>query len=575
MTDVHIEAGTLLANYDDRTISGLLLPYGEVGNTDLGRFSAARGTVKIPADPVIVGLNTDHTRENSVGRAATLTDTAAGIVASFAVARTPEGDAALADAADPNGKRHKLSAEVSNIVLKAGALVSGRLFGAALVGKGAFPSATLLAADAGDPADLALFTEHENDAAAAAAAASNEPIVTVDESSESFTAADGSMMTRTTTVTTTVDGPSTTIETVEKITEPEPNTEDTEMNGNPAVRPASTLTARHPVTGAATSPATLTARSAAPTGLSFLDLTRKLGRAKATGDASLFAAIATEAGGAESLFAALSDVTTSGAGAAINQIPQWLGELWSGRAFQRRVIPLIGSGPLTALKVAGWRWTTEPQVGEWAGFPNPVPSNVPATEAYEVTAQRFAGAHSVGREYRDFDVPGFWDGYFRGMTQSYDRQADNMTLADLLFAATPVTRGTVPTDVSQGMTSIVDGALAIIDRGVPSFAIVNKTDYRDILLTRNDDTLTYLNAALGLEEGTINNFRVIPHGNLAAGETLVGAREAATSHELAGVPIRVEGLDMVRGGVDPGLFGYAATVIHDELALSLVTPPVA
>jgi hypothetical protein len=566
LADVHINAGTLLANANDRTISGLLLPYGEVGNTDLGKFSIARGTVSIPTDPVIVGLNTDHAREASIGRAATLTDTDAGIMATFSVARTAAGDAALADATDPNGKRRKLSAEVSNIVLKAGALVSGALFGSALVGQGAFPSATLLAADAGDAADVELYAAAEE--AVVPDPDATGPVVTVDESSESFTAPDGSTQIRTTKTTTTVDGATTTIETLETITEPDPVTEpaSTDPNGTEAMG-ASTLTAR-----TAKTPTTLAPRTATPAGMSFVDLTRTLGRAKATGDSGLFAKVAADAGGAESLFAALADVTIEGAGGAINGLPQWLGELWNGRAFQRRVIPLIGSGPLTALKVAGWRWLVEPEMSSWAGFPNPVPSNVPTTESYEVTAERFAGAHSVGREYRDFDVPGFWDGYFRGMTQSYDQQADAMTLSDLLLAAQPVTRGTVPASVSAGMTSIVDGALSIIDRGIPSFAVVNKDDYREILLTRNDDTLTYLNAAMGLEEGTIENFRVIPHSTLAAGEVLVGAKEAATSHELAGVPIRVEGLDMVRGGIDPGVFGYAATVVHDAKALALVTP---
>jgi hypothetical protein len=560
MTDVHIEAGTLLANYDDRTISGLLLPYGEVGNTDLGKFSVARGTVSIPTDSVIVGLNTDHARENSVGRAATLTDTDAGIVATFTVGRTPEGDAALADAASPTGKRRKLSAEVSNIVLRAGALVSGRLFGAALVGQGAFPSATLLAADAGDPADVA-------------AADSTEPIVTVDESSESFTDATGAQMTRTTTTTTTIDGPTTTVESTTTITEPEPEPATDPPADNPSTVLASTKT-NGSIVPPATTPRTLNARSKAPAGLSFVDMTRMLGKAKATGDSSLYAAIAAEAGASASLFAALGDITAAGAGDAINGAPQWLGELWSGREFQRKIMPLIGHGDLTALKVAGWRWTVEPEVGAWTGFPAAVPSNVPATESYEVTAQRFAGAHSVGREYRDFDVPGFWEGYFRGMSQSYDRQADAATLADLLLAATPVTRGALPAGVTAGMTSVVDGALAIIDRGVPSFAVVATDLYRDILLTRNDDTLGYFNAALGLEEGTIGTFRVVPDSSLAAGEVLVGAKSAATAHELSGVPIRVEGLDMVRGGVEPGVFGYAATVIHDASALALVTQPI-
>lgn len=552
MTDVQIEAGTLTANFDDRTISGLLLPYGELGNTNLGKFSVADGVVQIPRDVSVVGLNTDHTRESPVGRAATLTSTPAGIVATFTVANTPEGDAALADAANPAGTRRKLSAEVSNLVLRAGEAVSGKLFGAALVAQGAFPSATLLAADVGTllPDPTAVPAVDPNAAPAG-------PIVTVEKTSEEFTTPDGLTATKTTTITTTVDGTTTTIETVETIDEP------TTPEGTPAV-------------AVATAPKTLNASKAvsAKTALSFLGLTRSLGQAKATGDANLFATIAKEAGAAESLFAALADIGFDGVGdpgVAINQIPQWLGELWSGRTPSRKIIPLIGSAPLTSLNIAGWRFKTKPEVAPWAGNKAAITSAEFETEAYTVKARRLAGAHDIAREYRDFDVPGFWEGYFRGMTESYDRQADAGTLLDLLTAATPIVRGTVPAGVSPAMVSIVDGALSILDDGIPSFAVVAKDAYRDILLTRNDDTLTYLNASLGLEEGTITSFRVVPHAGLDAGDVLVGAKEAATSHELAGVPIRVEGLDMVRGGIDTGVFGYYGTVIHNAKALSLVS----
>jgi hypothetical protein len=61
--DVQIEAGSLYANAEDRIVSGLLLPYGEIGQTNLGRFSIEAGTVNIPSDPDVVTLNVDHNRE--------------------------------------------------------------------------------------------------------------------------------------------------------------------------------------------------------------------------------------------------------------------------------------------------------------------------------------------------------------------------------------------------------------------------------------------------------------------------------------------------------------------------------
>lgn len=550
MTDVQIEAGTLTANREERVVTGMLLPFGEVGRTNLGKFSVpGPGIFRMPEDTSTLMANLDHNREHPVATALTATETPAGIVASWRVAKGAQGDQLLAEIDDPSNTeaRRSLSIEVADVVLRAGKAVSGRIFGGAFVKAGAFPSATLMAADVGEePA--------------------NEPIDPEDPEAEtteeSKTNPDGSV-TKTTTSTKTeadAEGNTTTVKTV------------TTLTTEPAAPPANPEGDTVPN---AQVPNTLTARKAgdAPKGLSFLGLSRKLAEAKGTGSQSLYAAIAKEEEAASALFAALNDVKyDDGPADAIAAVPQWLGELYSGRAFQRRITPLIGSGALTSFKIAGWRWAVKPEVGPWAGNKTNVPSNTPTTESYEVTARRFAGAHDVAREYRDFNVTEFWDGYFRGMTESYDRQVDQAVLLDLLASATPVTRGTVPTDVSPGMVSIVDGALAILDEGLPSYAIVAKDLYRDILLTRNDDTLAYLNAALGLEEGTITTFKVVPHKDMTAGTALVGAKEAATSHELPGVPIRVEGLDMVKGGIDPGLFGYQGTVIHDEAALALVSP---
>lgn len=550
MTTVNILAGDLTANREERVVSGLLVPYGEIGNTNLGRFSIpGPGLVTIPADVSVLNANEDHSPLKPRARFLTATDTPGGIVASMRVGKNPEGDALLARAerAKAAGKPLALSVEIADVVLRAGKFVSGMLSGGAFVDRGAFPSAALMAADVGEVED------DETDAGAATTTSHDE---------NTFTDENGVTWTRTADTETTVEDNKTTTTTtvVEETTEPTDESDNPEGETVPEATAPNALTANRAGTSKA---------------LTFAGLTTMLGRAKATNDAGLFASIANEQRSADALFAALNDITfdknATDAGSQI-QLPQWLGELWNGRANRRRIIPLINSAPLTSLKIAAWRWLVEPEVGPWDGNKTNVPSNTPTTEGYEVTANRLAGAHDIDRQYRDFDVPGFWEGYFKGMTNSYDRQADEGTLDDLLLAATPVERGTVPTGVAAGMASIVDGALSIVDEGLPSFAVVSKDLYRDILLTRNDDTLAHFNAALGLDEGTISSFTVVPHKNLDAGTVLVGAREAATSHELGGgAPIRVEGLDMVRGGIDVGVFGYYGTVIHSEAALALVT----
>jgi hypothetical protein len=56
---------------------------------------------------------------------------------------------------------------------------------------------------------------------------------------------------------------------------------------------------------------------------------------------------------------------------------------------------------------------------------------------------------------------------------------------------------------------------------------------------------------------------------------LVGAKGSATVLELPGSPVRVDALDLARGGVDKAAFGYLGVSINDALGLQLVTAAVA
>src|SRR5215210_505674 len=146
MTEITIDAGTLTANEETRTATGLLLPYGEEGRTNLGRVKVKAGSIEIPADMTGLAVNIDHDREQPVAGFLAAAHTPQGAVSTVMFARTPEGDQALADAL--SGKRKHLSIEAKGIKIRDGEIVSGRLFAAALVEKPAFPSATLMAAAA-------------------------------------------------------------------------------------------------------------------------------------------------------------------------------------------------------------------------------------------------------------------------------------------------------------------------------------------------------------------------------------------------------------------------------------------
>lgn len=561
MTDLVLDGGTLLASLDDdRSVEGLLVPFGEEGRSNLGRFRVSSGAFSIPADvPNTVGMNVDHVREQVIGRAAVLRETAQGVVGRFSFARTPEGDAALEDFR--TGRRRHLSAEVADVVIRGGRAVSGRIFGAALVAAPAFPSATLLAAAADTPDPAAPVDEQLPDGEVAVP---EEASGDVTETTKTERLPDGRLKVTRTTVTVTTETPD--------AANADGTTEGDTVT-NPAA-PSALLERFTGNTGAAPRPP----QSSRTLLASLIEVGR-------TGDATLLAQLhdeltpevvaqalaqATKTRDA-TLLAALTDVKISGAGDALP--PQWLGKLWQSKAYVRRVVPLLEHGTLTSMKLLGWRWKTRPVMAAWGGDKTAVPSGPVETEtAPETAAKRWAGAHDVGREFRDFDVPEFWTGYFDAMTESYARLTDADTLATLLSSAPAVTQGTIPTGIATAAAQIVDGALAILEDATPTFALVAPGLWRELVLTPKDKVLEFLTSAVGLEEGSLAGFRILPHASIPTGRTLVGARNAATVHELGETPLRTEGLDMVRGGIDPGLFGYSATVVHSEDALALVGP---
>lgn len=291
---------------------------------------------------------------------------------------------------------------------------------------------------------------------------------------------------------------------------------------------------------------------------------------KDTSASKLFATFA-EAGRTR-MNAALSDIVPADVVGMADTQPQYVGELWSGRAYERRIIPLFNHASLTSFKIAGWKWTTKPEVAAYAGNKTQIPSNAVETEPAEVEATRIAGGHDIDRKYRDFSNSEWWEAYFRAMTESYARVSDETVAADIMAAATPVTHGTVPSGVAAGLVYVVDGALAILDatKTVADFALVATDLWRTMLFTRADDALVYLNAALGFEDGTAATFRILPEPSLDPGTVLVGCKAAATVHELPGSPIRVEAIDVAKGGIDSALFGYLGTNVHDAEGLALV-----
>lgn len=99
----------LTASTQDRTISGLAVPYGPVGNSSVGAITFSQGSLSF-TEIGRVKLLKQHDPERVLGFATELRDTPEGLYAKFSVPESPEGDTALAEASD--GRRDGLSVGV-------------------------------------------------------------------------------------------------------------------------------------------------------------------------------------------------------------------------------------------------------------------------------------------------------------------------------------------------------------------------------------------------------------------------------------------------------------------------------
>lgn len=534
-------AGSLLtADVDHRTLTYRLLPFGEEGRTNLGRVTASAGSVTLPDDVTTLVGNLEHDGTTPVSRIASITASDGGYDAVVRVLATTAGNDLLIEAAE--GVRNGISVELADVTIRDGQLVAGTLTGYGHVTAPAFPSALMVAADAGDLPD----DDQEDDDM------DDDQIDELDDDQQDDGGQD--------------DGG----------TAP--------LNAGRPNR-AARRQARAPQGGAG-------ARRRK---------NRDPGNPQSADEffESLAAAFA---GGApdKGLLAALdnavaADITPAGA-------PNWLGEVWNLRTHRQRFIPLYTPGPLNSLNGVGWKWaeTTDtedaagtlatPTVGDWAGFDGTteIPSSEVKTEAVTWTASRLAGGNNVDRAFQDFSTqyPDFWRGFYREAANDLSRKLDAAALANQLNAANyvtltdpvTITGSTDPADdfpdrFKVALSLIVAGVLAIQDRATPDHALVGAGLWRDMTMTEQQAALAYLSLALGLDpaDGTFENFRIVPssHATLA-GKVMVGASETQTFYGPK--TVRADTVDIAKGGIATGLYGYYKAFTADKYTHVLVSP---
>lgn len=542
MTVAQIEAGTLTANRQDRTVSGLLLKFGEVGRTNLGRFKVGKGVFRLPADvPSFLHLVDSHARPvKPVGTALFAQETEEGIIAGWRINDGPEGDALLAawDSGDQNVPR-KLSIEVDDVKLRGGQAVQGVVHGAALVKAGAFPSSSLMAEDTpdvepvqpdDDDADTAVETKTNPD---------GSQTVTI-TSTKNETAADGTVTVLKTVTTQTIEKPA---------EEPDP-------------------TEQEPTVPAATPPSTLNA-------------TRKPKEASAQ---TVFAAIQAAfdgraSGDQNTLLAALSDIKTAGTGALPAEgvvQPAWLGEVWENRAYERKFWSMVKNGTLTNQDEKGWKLDQGTAlVQPYAGNKANVPTGTGSTSLVGSVFQRWAVAVDIAREF--YDIPGnreVIEAFVKGIFNSYAKVTDEWALGQFIAAAgAQIDADTYPTQYNRSIGKVLQVLDIINDSDVDATSIVVAQDvFKELMYTPKDLIPEYISLSFGTKgEGTGDGVFIVrdKFKKLGTGQVLGVAKEAAHLNELGGSPLTVDALDIARGGMDKGTHGYTQymTEYDDGLVL--------
>jgi HK97 family phage prohead protease len=96
METLYIEASSIECSEDRREISGKIVPMGtgEIGNTNLGAYTFAAGSIEI-ADPTKIKLLSQHDMKKPVGRMISAETREDGIYATFKLSRSQAGADAL------------------------------------------------------------------------------------------------------------------------------------------------------------------------------------------------------------------------------------------------------------------------------------------------------------------------------------------------------------------------------------------------------------------------------------------------------------------------------------------------
>lgn len=582
--EVTIDGGTLMfEGTPDMVATGLLVPFGVEARSNLGLFAADEESFTFPEDTTGMVHNANHRREDVLGAITGLfSRPGVGIFATYRYADTPEGRKAYAEG--KNGAKRYLSAEVRDVLIKGRRAIGGHIFGSAQVEAPAFRGATLLAAEDTTilPADLdgsELLDKRGFDA-------------TVEEG--------GTLELHTDNLPATIE--------VEPAEGDTVTYTPTDTDSTPTTTEGITVNASAPTLEAGTTPAPIPGTLLAGLNPTAIETPAEAAEGMAYELGTIFAAMNTlrqPAGALEedharasTLLAALSDIkvnTTGGLTTATGGViqPAWVGKMWQGRTYARKYIDLV-THLFGGINIAGRKGFKIDQgtalVQHWGGNKSDVPSGTASTSTAGSTRRGYGYAADIAREF--FDLEGgaeVIEAFIRGVVDSYAKITDLDAVADILgiasgtvSAAGVITAdgtkiepaGTYPDvaghDYPVAMGMVIDAIDAVTDADDdPAFVLVNRAAWRQLRFTPKDLVPEYVTFAVK-GDGTGNADSVIlkrapedawddaGFDNLQPA-VVAGSKAGLEFREQGETPIRLDALDIAKGGIDKAVIGYLET----------------
>lgn len=527
------------ASPTSRTVTGLVIPWEEYGDTSAGRVIAGQGSIRIPADLTRVKLVDMHQEPpRAIGYATQASDTSAGITMTFHVPETPEGDRALMEASEHLADA--FSVELSQLQLDGDRITDSELNAVALLPVPAFASArvaSVTAALSPQPAQEGMTMTEEQRARLRELLAMNARSPEQEQEFQQLVqlAAQDS-------------------------TPPAPE-------GQAAPGGEQQLAASANPELVASIAQALVAAQSGPTPMQF-------GGQLATAPGGLSVAGGQRPRPLQDLYAAMSRCFRGESKpqleAALTSITQtanvyttqdeYAGQLWQALNYTRRFVQLLQSGDLKSYKGNGWKWGVAPVVAAYAGDKAAVPSNAPTTVNVPWTASRLAGAHDLDRKFRDFGDDEFFQAYYEAMTLSYAMLSDQAARDFVIASATA--GAAVTGGLLVGVAKVVARLNVAINDAGADYVLVNDQDKIGLLSTTAASVPAFLEDFVNIKPG-----QFIGTPSVAAGTIIAGNKNAGQFKELPGSPIRAEVVDMVNGGVDGGVFGYYATILNMPTAI--------